>query len=229
MDASGILELVRDRLDDDIVPYRWSTTVLVSHLNDTVDEFCERTGVIRNESEVAVTQITLAANTTEYTLSPLITRILWARTNSNNDPISVKDVEWMDANISSWRTSTMTGSSYPTCIIPDSTYGKIRIYPYYAVGATVTEKINLTVEKRQTTEITGSDLTVSPPIPTRYHRGLVAGIAKRAYRKDDPETYNQGAFSLASDEWDEVLSNAKLNIVELRTTEGVCTPHYGAI
>lgn len=229
MDASSILDLSRDRLDDEVVPYRWSTAVLLSHLNDTVDEFCERTGVIRDESTLAVTQITLAANTTEYTLSPLIIRILWARTNSKNDPIAVKDIEWMDANISSWRTSTMSGSSYPTCIIPDSTYGKIRIYPYYAVGETVTEKINLSVEKRQTTEIVGTDLTVSPPIPVRYHRGLVAGIVKRAYRKDDPETYSAGAFKLASDEWDEVVSNAMLNIIELRTTEGVCTPHYGSI
>src|SRR4030067_2224091 len=128
--VNAIIDLVRDRLDDTLEPYLWSTSTLINNLNDSVDEFLDATLIVRDESTSSVCEIELAANIHTYDMDSRIQRITSARVG-DSQPISILDAKDLDIGSPWWKTSDMVEDETPIGIIPDYEYGKLRITPFF--------------------------------------------------------------------------------------------------
>ena len=301
MIASDIIDRARRRLDDKVEPYAWDTTELVDYLNDSIDDFLDKTQMVRDDSTSSICSIELAANISKYNMDARIITITSARVGTF-PPLSIYDAQDMDIKIYFWREVDMPSTDAPIIIIPDYESGKLVIYPFYnnefevigssnitftaatskitktsglsdlsllagdrfiitetvsnngtytvvAAGDTeitvsevltnesntsavldkVLETLLLTVERRVITEISPSVLSVTPGVPSRYHRSLVYGITSRAYGKRDIETYDLKRQLDERALWQDAIDDAKENTILLRGGAGICTPHEGTL
>lgn len=69
----------------------------------------------------------------------------------------------------------------------------------------------------------------SPEIDEDYHMGLLDGIGKYAFRKQDTETYDPEKAKFHAGEFEDFKSKVAWEMASLSEGNTVCTPHYGAL
>lgn len=115
-------------LDDNIEPYLWSNAECVNHLNDTIDELMEENLLTVDQTTTATVQIKLLSDTTLYALSDYILKVRHARLNSTGFPLKIITEDWLNANVSDWRTTTGEDVVY---VAPSAAKGYLSIFPKY--------------------------------------------------------------------------------------------------
>jgi len=89
----------------------------------------------------------------------------------------------------------------------------------------------LRVARKMVTRWVENDLAIAtPPTPeidVDLHYGLLDGIAKFAYLKQDADAYDPNAAQKHRDLFEDFKSQIRFELADLTTEQGVCTPHYG--
>ena len=89
----------------------------------------------------------------------------------------------------------------------------------------------LRVARKMVTRWVENDLAIAtPPTPeidVDLHYGLLDGIAKFAYLKQDADAYDPNAAQKHRDLFEDFKSQIRFELADLTAEQGVCTPHYG--
>ncbi len=130
MNVATLIERVRSEiLDDDIIPYLWSDTNLINYLNDAIDELIEENLIIVDQDETSArTRIKLLSNLTTHSIYASVLYVRFAYLLSTGYGVIRTTEDWLNANISDWRTTTGSG---PTYFAPSAWNNYLSIYPKY--------------------------------------------------------------------------------------------------
>ncbi len=130
MDVGTLVTRMRSEiLDDDITPYLWSDTNLINYLNDTIDELVEENLIIVDQDETSArTRIKLLSNLTIHSIYASVLHVRFAYLLSTGYGVIRTTEDWLNANISDWRTTTGSG---PTYFAPSAWNNYLSIYPKY--------------------------------------------------------------------------------------------------
>ncbi len=122
----------KDYLDDTVSPYLWEDEDLLRHLNTALDEWCRFTGCLRDYTTETICKHLILAYKHTYVMDPRITEIHKGYLDHGVPLVLVKDDEWMDIHLPSWRRTT--GSVL--WMIPDYDKGYFRTvyYPSSSTG-----------------------------------------------------------------------------------------------
>ncbi len=130
MDVATLISRMRiEVLDDNITPYLWSNSELIYMLNDTIDELVEENLMIVDQDTPSTrTEVHLLSNTTIHSINSSILHVRFGYLLSTGYGVIRTTEDWLNANISDWRTTTGTG---PTHFAPAAWSNYLAIYPKY--------------------------------------------------------------------------------------------------
>ena len=178
MKLGDLIAIVRNELDDDVAPYLWSDPEMIDYAVDAENEASRRARLLIDSTTTAICQITTAAATAVYALSPLVLFIRRAKMSTEDYALGRVAVRDLDYRVPGWETETGT----PTHFVTDYETGKIRLYPIpNAVGT-----VKLTVVRMPKVDL--ATINDTPEIHPRLHRSLRFWMMYRAYSKQDAET-----------------------------------------
>lgn len=183
MNVANVISRIRNEiLDDDIEPYLWSNTNLINYLNDTIDELAEENLIIVDQdTPSARTEVKLLSNLTLHSISSSIIHVRFGYLKSTGYGVVRTTEDWLNANISDWRTTTGNG---PTYFVPSAWNNYLSIYPKY----------DDTYEYLGSSNISFSSGTNTISQPTGSFSGLKIG--DEIYVTST--TYNDGYFTVAT-------------------------------
>lgn len=296
MTANEILTLGRGLLDDEKVPYLWSTDFLVACLNRSINDVAKKVKCLRDSSTASICQFYALAGVHTYDISNKIVEILSIQLSEATKPLERVTQRVLDRNRYAWRKSTGT----PTYYLPEEEHLQVRLYPYYpddyvvegssnisfvaatkkitkaaglsifeqgdminisgttsnngnvtvdtvsdteivvletlvnenntsAVLRRVEETVEMSVARLPLTAIASADLTVEPPFAEVYHDGLVEGVLKYAYLKQDTETYDPQKSARHGLAFDAFIKEMQGDYRKKMHIDWVAGPHRGAI
>lgn len=113
----------------------WGDEELLRHLIKALNELCRETGVIRDTTTAAITQIPILANQHTYPMDPRITEIhnpaygiYYDPTTGKykDQPVLVKDDTWIDRNLMHWKIET----GDVRYLLPDYDTNNLRVIRY---------------------------------------------------------------------------------------------------
>lgn len=156
--------------------YRWPSAFLSRCVTEAEKAACRSTDLLFDNTTAAITQITLATTTADYTISAKITRIE-AVIYDDEPLVQMTDAELLEEYGEEWRTETGEPVNYrikgrTITFVPEPTSdenGDIVYLDVYRLPAN-----------------SYSD----PEIPEEYHEGLCSYVAYLAYKRRDEDTYD---------------------------------------
>lgn len=206
MTGQELVAVLRESyLDDNKLPYGWSTVELLRNLNYAEVQACRRAhliidGTTANDSGTAATAGTLGqkplctlsivADTATYNLSPRILQVrrcqLASMTYPLRGPVSTDELDDI-YGFSGWRgTGNIVGTAgsggFPFCFLnePGNTITFVRAPSESTTAHLVVSRIPLI----------NFTLLTSPEIDSQHHEGLCDWAAHLAFMKPDSETQN---------------------------------------
>lgn len=195
MNLGELIDLVRARLQDVNEPYAWSDIELIDYLNTAVVEATERSRLLLDTTS-SITQLSLVANTAEYSIDPSIQsirRILvdTGQKDSNGNVIysnvysvAIEDLEIL--GFPPWEKQIT--ATLPTYYWLDLDTKSLHFVPVPTTNTTAKLEVfraPLSTERLVKT----SD---KPPIPERTHRYLAHWAAYEALLKRDADMGDSG-------------------------------------
>lgn len=173
MNLSEIVEAARQRLEDDVQPYAFSTARLEYWANEANIEACRRSRYLVDNTQT----VSLVVDVFEYDYPDNVIFIKRGKLASEDCPLWITSYKDMD-EVPGWESHTGT----PTHLILDMNFEKLRVYPIPDASYT----LNLvTVNEPET-------LTNDINVPSRYGYSYVDWICYRAYATKDIEAYDKG-------------------------------------
>ena len=179
MNSTEILEVFRETVSDEEIPYLWSDAEAYRFMNDAQRVFCRETGGLGDGSSV-LTQLAYDGTTDWVTVSPLILKFRDATDNATGKEVTI--VNYEDLRKHGLAFDGRTGPVRNLVIGIEA--GRARLYP----APTEAGQINLIVDRLPLKQITDSDQKLE--IADQHHEHLVLWMAHRAYNKQDAETMN---------------------------------------
>lgn len=173
----------------------WTDDRLVSYINQAHIRFCKRTQILRDNTTPTVTQITLVAGQSEYTLDKSVLAVLSVRYNTDTVNLPRASVEildtrapvnypWFDVN-----TNVALPPGRPRAWTTDQAFRTFRVYP----APTATEEgtvIYMRVARLPLVALTVNDTFAVPEVPEEYHFDLLEWAAFKALSNMDPDSGN---------------------------------------
>lgn len=200
--VASLLTLFRSEVDDTATPYLWSDTEFFQYLNEAQKEFARETRCFKDSVTKSVCESRVRANISYADIDERIIDIRRAQLASASKPLSVYNMNEMDAAFVQgdygnelavdWTTSTGT----PRIIIKDVTKDKVQLVPQ----PTVDDTLKMWVIRLPLDEILSDKSSLE--ISESTHQLLLLDYVKfRAYSKNDADTYDpdqaskyEGAF-----------------------------------
>lgn len=189
------LELINEfrvRAFDTSEPYLWGNDWLYATLRAAEDEACIRGRLIHDSDTDEVCRVTIQDGVNRYALHPAIYELTYTAIEylGSRYPISLVSTEWLDANVSDWRTKT----GRPEYAI--QSHGHLRLVPAPdAAGEVMLEGYRLPLSYAAD----GED--ESPEFPAVHHRKLVEWLLHMAYSIPDTERLDPGKSQRAYNEF----------------------------
>lgn len=180
MNSTEIVEVFRQTVSDEELPYLWSDTEAYRFLNDAQKTFCRETGGLGDGSS-ALTQIAYTDTTDWVDTSELILKFRDATDSVTGREVSIVNFEDLRKNGIVFDGKQGT----PRCIVIGIEPGRARLYPFPAEAG----QINLIVDRLPLKQITDAG-DQKLEIAEQHHEHLVLWMAHRAYNKQDAETMN---------------------------------------
>lgn len=165
---------------DTVLPYLWSDEEITSHLNDAVNEACERALLIEDKTTSAVCTLSLEVGTASYALHDSVVKV--KRVVLGGKPLTETSVEKMDASDPFWESREGDPSEY---LLEGSTGIRFDTIPTTAADA------SLTVYRTPLVPLSTADMTAEPEIKSLYHKRLLPWVYRCALLKHDAETYDK--------------------------------------
>jgi hypothetical protein len=133
-------------------------------------------------------------------------------------------------------TNTTSNNATFTVTVVASTYLTVTETPTAetntsAILRKIMDTIQLSVYRYPLAQATIGNLTdgTSPTIHFTKHIGLVDGILREAYLKQDTECYDPQASSTHRELFELFLQESALEIAGAQQSQQICAPHYGAL
>jgi hypothetical protein len=217
MNSSEIVELFRQTVSDEAVPYLWSDAEAYRYLDDAQKMFCRLTGGL-GDGSTTVTQLSYTDASDWVTLSPLILKIRAATDNATGRHIDVLNFEDMRADD---RAFSATKAGTVRAVVIGIEPGRARLSPYPRVAG----QINLIVDRLPLKSITDADQKLE--IAEQHHQHLITWMLYRAYSKQDAETLNRKAAQDAELAFNQYCFDAEAE--KARAMHKTRTVRYGGI
>jgi len=160
---------------------RWTKEELVANINEAINQVYRRTSPIKDTYSLPV-----KISTINYTLPSYIKQV---RSGRREDGKSLVELELSDfTHIIDFDTRTGDIENY----IPDTSTGKLRIYP----TPTKDEIVTLFVYRLPKVKLTWDDPDSSPELAEDYQVPMLFGAASLCYMKDEANTFdpNRSAY-----------------------------------
>lgn len=184
MKVADFISRFRAAVFDDAEPPFWSSEEIVSYLNEAVQEACERAFLIEDRSTPSICEISLQSGMDTYSLHPSVFQI--KRLTLRGRPLEETSVEALDAQWSSWETST----GQPREFIFEQASGiqpaRVRLVPTPAQA----DAIFLSVYRGALKPLNVDLDQARPEVPERFHDRLLDWVMHRAYLKQDADTFD---------------------------------------
>lgn len=182
MTPAEVLSLFRTEMNDSVTPYLWSDAEVYAYMDDAQRMFCRYTDGIADATTSAVCTIAVAQNATWLTLHEAILKIRAITRASDGRPIDVINFEDMAA-----RGIRLDGTTGPIDqVIVGMEENKLRAVKTVSLADT----LNLVVFRLPLTTLTGAN-GQTLEIPAQHHPHLLLWMKRRAYLKQDSETYDE--------------------------------------
>lgn len=181
MNSTELLTLFRQEVDDLEEPYLWSDDEAFEFMTDAQRQFCRWTEGIADSRTASVCQLSIVPDTEWYAKSPLILKVRDARRTDTGRSVGVVNPEHID----DYGLRFDGNKSVLKAIVDGLTDGFFRAYPI--PNETVT--VNLAVFRLPLLAITDIDQLFE--IAEHHHPHLTMWMKKRAYGKQDADTYDQ--------------------------------------
>ena len=216
---------IRGSLDDAVGATEsqqlWKDAELNGYANEAVEVFCRELPLIIDSSTatdddtIALCQITTAAGTQDYTLSPKVVAIRRAKVSGELRPLVETEMDLIDREDSYW----------------DDVSENYRATPLYYLLGKETDKftlircpddeytVNLTVQRLPLIDLAGD--TDVPEISSGYHRLLLSYIRYKAYMKRDVETYSERKAGSELSQHLKDLEKARIDVMRKTTSKRV--------
>lgn len=214
--VAELFEIIdKDYLDNRATPPLWDDNFKFRAINEAVNQACNRSDLIFDDSTAGVCEITLVNGQETYNLSQLITRI----EHISFDGIKCNHLSKHEIELATpdWRTLTGMTGKIVNYIIRGKT---IRFSP--APNADdAGKKVYLEVYRLPLTKLTAS--TQSPEIATEFHKQLIYWVLHEAYKKQDADAFNQEKSDYYLDRFAEIFGDyisaeVRLNNLEQRSS-----------
>lgn len=192
MDTERLLARFRSEVHDTALPYLWSDEEVVSYLDEAQKEYCILTDGIADASSAA-TRINIVAGEKFSTIHPSVLKVRQMQRESDSKEIEIWNFE--DAQ---FRPTFDTVYNVPRPIVLDATQGvvskaitgmeqgKVRWIYVPAVADTA-----VCIIYRLPLQTLTPDNLAALEIPEEDHMCLLDGMKARAYKKEDPETFDK--------------------------------------
>ncbi len=220
--------ILRDRSDlssgptDDL----WSDATLVGYINEAQQKLARQGLVIRDATTPEVTQVTLAAGVSSYTLHPSVIGVISAQFagdtgdlaragHSAFSSIQSPDPLFFDSS----QISTLTpgkplafGTDEEVDVVTGASgVVNMRVYPAPTIDYNGSI-IQLRVVRKPINKLVSTALTVIPEVPEDYHLGLLDWAAYRALRNVDSDADAIAAADRYKAEFLEMVAQARADI-----------------
>ncbi len=181
MDLRGLIDVARQRIDDEVWPYHIDDPVLAGFASEGEREAAIRGRLIYDDTTAAITSIAVVAGQHTYTLDPLIDAID-AVSFTRADSLRPRDLDLTGLDSlredDAWQ---MRISSRPYKAVHLEPQSAIRIWPQPSQAGTLA----LAVYRAPLYDLEEDD--DEPEIPARHHDGLVSWMLYRVYSSKDSE------------------------------------------
>lgn len=166
----------------------WSDSALALYLRDAEEKFAAGTLCLRDASAAAVTQITLSAGQTDYTLDRRVLVVYAANQGATHlGRTSYAARFGARAELSPAMAFTApTNTGQPLVFYTDREAHKLGVYPA-PDASSAGVPLTLQVARLPLTPLSLSNLAAEPEIPAEYHLDLVEWAAWRALRNHDAD------------------------------------------
>ena len=179
MTLRELIDLISRKLDDVVQPFLWDDTELTQAINDRINELCEKTGLLRDSSTVAICTIAVVLGTAKYALDDRIIKILSVKYGTSYTELYPVTRAYLDEQFQNWESDT----GVPRYFLLDDT-ATITLYP----NPSADSHIHLSVTRYPLVQMTLLSENLEPEIHWKYHSRLVDGVLALAYEKNDSET-----------------------------------------
>lgn len=166
----------------------WSNQEICRYANQAVNEFCFRQPILDQDTTPLITQITVVASTSVYTLSPKILSIRRVKfVDSNNDEFILlkRTTHWMDVNVTDWDKETLPVEGTVLYYIEDTDTHQLQLYRVPELAGTIHMTVDRLPEKPM---LWPQRHQHSPEIHEQHHLCLLEYMKYLAYKKRDSET-----------------------------------------
>jgi hypothetical protein len=223
MKPSQIIAQARNMMDDEVVPYKWTTEELVLYLNDCIYQECRELQIINDNLTAAICTIAMTSAAQDYAVSPRIIRIKQVLLAGITRPLDKATQEEIEYFYPSWRTET----GQPTKYCLDYQDGFISFDRKPATAVTYT--CSLSVVRLPLLDVVSTMLDEDLELPEKYHFGLPDGIVGRGYLKQDAECLDKEKAEKHTALFNMFIEKKKREKISFQTVNRSVTTHYGAI
>jgi len=169
----------------------WKNQEITRYANQAANEFCFRQPILDQDTKPAITQITVAAGTGVYALSPkilAIRRMKFVDSNGDEFLVGKRTTQWMDRNKSQWDLEASPAQGVVEFYIEDTDTHQLQLYRVPELAGT----IHMTVDRLPSTAMLWSARHQHiPEIHEQHHYCLLEYMKHLAYKKRDTETENK--------------------------------------
>jgi hypothetical protein len=192
-----LINAFRDMVDDLAAPYLWKAGEVRRYLDEAHREAAERALLLRDSTSPDITQVSVTAGSTSYTLDSRVLKVLTARLPSRSQALHITSNPEMDRLSPNWRSL----SSNPTHLLVDPEGRGLRAT---LCGQPTQDEILQLVVFRLPLEPMNTD-DDEPEIPRQYHLGLLEWMAHLAYKKRDSETKDDARSQAHAEEFTRIF------------------------
>lgn len=186
MKLQDLLALFRLELTDTQEPYLWEDGELIHHLNQAVQEACERALLIEDRHTPAACHFQTTAGVGTYELHPSIIKI--KRITVDGRLLEEASVEELDFGSGSWE--SRKGS--PRCFVFEGTQGGLRPMVRLVPEPVGEVDVRMTVYRGALAPLRESCLTAKPEVPSTLLDGLKHWVYRCAFLKPDTDGFDPG-------------------------------------
>lgn len=216
-----LLELIagfRILARDQVAPYLWEDTTLVTFFNQAQSQACIRGRLICDDTTEDVCKIALTAGTQVYTLNAAVFEIVSARlvpaSGARSHRLDLVTREWLDAEVRHWRDD----AGPARWLVQDDT--SIRV-----VGDVQTDDaIWIDCYRLPIESMTLDDDDSAPEIHAMHHEHLIQWALHRAFSIPDADGFDPNRSALAERAFTAYFG--PLPDSDARRSTHADTPHY---
>jgi hypothetical protein len=224
MQLNAILEQCREKLDDQVEKYLWSTDELVREISKAEEIVAEKLLLLKDSTTSAIVQIAITTPTAIYSHDSRILRIERAKLSTQTKKLSIiRENIWTYMDTYGGEDWENADAGEPTLLLHLWEEKKVRLYVPPIANAT----LNLVVFRKPATPLTISDLKAAPEILDRYHDGLYLYVLHKAYENLDTDKRNDKKSAEYGEKWRKWLDEEEGKLNRMKSDQQTIVPPLG--